>query len=79
MAHDYKNLFDCRVPSWMEQAGPEGDVVLSSRIRLARNLSGVPFPSQADEEQIRLLQKFYPDLPALSVHPPTRIPEPARQ
>ena len=49
---EHPGLFDCRVPSWMEQAGPEGDVVLSSRIRLARNLNGVPFPGQADEQQL---------------------------
>ena len=48
-----KNLFDCRVPLWMRQTGPEGDIVLSSRIRLARNLNGVPFPGQADEEQLK--------------------------
>ena len=52
MGHEFPGLFDCRVPSWMEQAGPEGDIVLSSRIRLARNLSGVPFPGQADEKQL---------------------------
>ena len=52
MGHEFPGLFDCRVPSWMEQPGPEGDIVLSSRIRLARNLSGVPFPGQADEKQL---------------------------
>ena len=52
MGHEFPGLFDCRVPSWMEQPGPEGDIVLSSRIRLARNLSGVPFPGQADETQL---------------------------
>lgn len=46
-------LFAAHVPQWMEQAGPEGDVVLSSRIRLARNLNGVPFPGQADAEQLK--------------------------
>ena len=49
---DTIGLFDCRVPPWMGQAGPDGDVVLSSRIRLARNLHGVPFPGQADDEQL---------------------------
>lgn len=47
------SLFGCRVPLWMEQAGPEGDIVLSSRIRLARNLTGVPFPGQADADQLQ--------------------------
>src|SRR5579883_817797 len=29
---------------WMEGSGPAADVVLSTRIRLARNLAGFPFP-----------------------------------
>ncbi|MBC7345959.1 MAG: protein arginine kinase [Clostridia bacterium] len=34
------------VPSkWMEGSGPYADIVLTSRIRLARNLRGIPFPS----------------------------------
>ncbi len=53
MGNNNKTLFDCSVPLWMEQAGPEGDIVLSSRIRLARNLNGVPFPGQADGEQLK--------------------------
>ncbi|MEW6308133.1 MAG: protein arginine kinase [Bacillota bacterium] len=37
--------FTARAASkWMEASGPDGDVVISSRVRLARNLSGVPFP-----------------------------------
>ena len=48
-----KTLFDSSVPQWMEQSGPEGDIVMSSRIRLARNLNGAPFPGQADDAQLR--------------------------
>lgn len=29
---------------WMEQSGPDGDIIISSRIRLARNLQEYPFP-----------------------------------
>ncbi len=29
---------------WMEEIGPEGDIVISSRIRLARNIEDYPFP-----------------------------------
>ncbi|MHB9095743.1 MAG: protein arginine kinase [Eubacteriales bacterium] len=36
---------------WMEGTGPDSDVVISSRIRLARNLSGFPFPHFLSEEQ----------------------------
>ena len=32
------------VPAWLEHAGPQGDVVVASRVRLARNVSGIPFP-----------------------------------
>jgi protein arginine kinase len=32
--------------------GPECDIVLSSRVRLARNLAGVPFPHTAGPEQL---------------------------
>lgn len=34
---------------WMSGEGPHGDVVLSSRVRLARDLRGVPFPNRADD------------------------------
>lgn len=34
-------------PSWLEATGPESDVVLSTRVRLARNLDGEPFPGRA--------------------------------
>ncbi len=43
---------------WYEESGCESDVVISTRIRLARNLRGVPFPvkmSQPDRQ--KLLQK----------------------
>lgn len=36
---------------WYTESGSEGDVVLSSRIRLARNIKGIPFPRRADKEQ----------------------------
>ena len=32
--------------------GPDADIVVSSRVRLARNLSGVPFPNRAKPEQL---------------------------
>lgn len=36
---------------WYTECGKDGDVVLSSRVRLARNVKGMPFPSRATEEQ----------------------------
>jgi protein arginine kinase len=35
------------VPAWFSGSGTDGDVVLSTRIRLARNLSGHQFPARA--------------------------------
>jgi len=36
---------------WMEGTGPAADIVLTSRIRLARNLDGRPFPHLMSPEQ----------------------------
>ncbi len=40
---------------WMEAGGPEADIVVSSRVRAARNLNGLPFPhllSESDARQV---------------------------
>ena len=43
--------------SWADASGPEGHIVLSTRIRLARNLQGTTFTLRArDEERERILQ-----------------------
>ncbi|WP_121610337.1 protein arginine kinase [Mesobacillus foraminis] len=39
------------VSSWMSEDGPDSDIVLSSRIRLARNLSEINFPTLATNEE----------------------------
>ena len=36
---------------WYQQNGAEGDVVISTRVRLARNLHKVPFPASMTAEQ----------------------------
>ncbi|MBB3114255.1 protein arginine kinase [Paenibacillus phyllosphaerae] len=36
---------------WMQGTGPEADIVISSRIRIARNLRGLPFPMLATNQQ----------------------------
>ncbi len=38
---------------WMEARGPESDTVISSRIRLARNIEGLPFPHLMTDDQAR--------------------------
>jgi protein arginine kinase len=35
---------------WLRGTGPDSDIVISSRIRLARNLADFPFPPRADDE-----------------------------
>jgi protein arginine kinase len=44
-----------RQPSWLAD-GKETDVVLSCRVRLARNIAGVPFPAQANERALMFVQ-----------------------
>jgi protein arginine kinase len=36
---------------WLDASGPESHLVLSTRVRLARNLAGRPFPIRSDESQ----------------------------
>ena len=38
---------------WYENSGPEGDVVISTRARLARNLRAFPFTGRMDEETMQ--------------------------
>jgi protein arginine kinase len=42
---------------WQEESGPDSDVVISTRIRLARNLPKLPFPGRMNEEQSRLVEQ----------------------
>jgi protein arginine kinase len=41
----------CVTSKWMEDKGPDGEIVLSSRIRLARNIMELPFPYLASDSQ----------------------------
>ena len=43
--------FDSKGGEWLRAEGPEADVVMSSRVRLARNLAGFPFATKATDEQ----------------------------
>ncbi|WP_257351143.1 protein arginine kinase [Pseudalkalibacillus decolorationis] len=45
------------ISPWMKQEGPDSDIVLSSRIRLARNLEGDVFPLVATDEQLRAVNQ----------------------
>jgi protein arginine kinase len=44
-----------RAGEWLRGAGPMRDVVISSRVRLARNIAGMPFLSRCSGEQQREL------------------------
>lgn len=37
--------------SWMDSDGPDASIVISSRVRVARNLAGIPFPHLLDPEK----------------------------
>jgi protein arginine kinase len=42
-----------KTPAWARGDGPDADVVLAARARLARNLASFPFPGRADERDLR--------------------------
>lgn len=45
------NIFEQALSDWMKGNGPESDVVISTRIRLARNVRNQPFPMLATNQQ----------------------------
>ena len=52
---------------WMQGHGPHSDVVMTSRIRLARNLRGWPFPGWASErKRVELLGEVRPIVSGLT-------------
>ncbi|WP_435873842.1 protein arginine kinase [Polycladomyces subterraneus] len=48
---------------WMRGGGPQSDIVISSRVRIARNLAGLPFPMLAtasqSEEVVRRVEEAF--------------------
>lgn len=53
VAVSLKNYINQAMSPWMKQEGPDSDIVLSSRVRLARNFSALPFPTIADDENAK--------------------------
>ncbi len=55
-----------QLSEWLRGEGVENDIVISSRIRLARNLAGFPFMTRASEQDKRAIkdsvQKVLPDV-----------------
>jgi protein arginine kinase len=43
---------------WLRASGPEADIVISSRIRLARNLSSFPFTNRASTHQKTEIEQY---------------------
>lgn len=66
-------LFDQPLNPWVEGSGEERDIVLSTRVRLARNLENIPFPNRASEQQLNevtgQVRKLATDLEASDRHP----------
>ncbi|HEY3286600.1 MAG TPA: protein arginine kinase [Gemmatimonadaceae bacterium] len=57
MTLDLSLLPDGGMP-WITASGPHADIVLSSRVRLARNVAGFPFsPRAGDSDRLRVLQQ----------------------
>src|SRR5262245_28324469 len=46
---------------WLRGTGPEADIVVSSRVRLARNLAAVPFTNRANAHQKAELEAMVRD------------------
>jgi len=44
-------------PLWVRGDGPEADIVLTTRARLARGLAGYPFPSRASGEDLSMIAR----------------------
>ncbi len=43
--------------SWLDASGPRSDVVVSTRVRLARNLMGHPFPARASIDDLAAVEE----------------------
>ncbi len=46
-----------RTGQWLREDGPSQDVVISSRVRLARNLAGMPFLPKCSHEQLGQIEQ----------------------
>lgn len=54
-----QNFVNEAISPWMKQEGPDSDIVMSSRIRLARNFSQYPFPIIGSEESLEEVLEFF--------------------
>lgn len=54
-----KQFINDAISPWMRESGPDSDIVLSSRIRLARNFRDVAFPIVAERENLNKVRKLF--------------------
>lgn len=47
-----RDIMKKTLSEWLKGTGPENDIVIGSRVRLARNLAGVPFTAVAGDKQL---------------------------
>ena len=57
---DFEDLLS-QSGEWLRGSGPESDIVISSRVRLARNLADYPFLTRASEEQRKEIHRSVRD------------------
>jgi protein arginine kinase len=48
-----QNFINEAVSPWLKEEGPDSDIVLSCRVRLARNFKDIPFPIMATTEDLQ--------------------------
>jgi len=53
------NFMNEAISPWMREEGPDSDIVLSSRVRLARNFADKTFPIIASKEELNLVLEFF--------------------
>lgn len=53
-----QSFIDQAISPWMQEEGPDHDIVLSTRIRLARNFTDVPFPLMAEDEELKIVSNW---------------------
>lgn len=56
---NFETFMNGAISPWMRETGPENDIVLSTRIRLARNFKDEIFPIFADEESLNSITDFF--------------------
>jgi protein arginine kinase len=64
------NEFDTPGGEWLKADGADADVVMSSRVRLARNLAGFPFSTRAtDDQRTEILARMKSATSGLAIGP----------